>query len=204
MNKQKLPAWLKALLALPVELCRLCKRAMIASAEMQYQGETLKCCHGESILDGFYTFPGPLTELEIIQPKQKPISRPLAYVFLLPNIIKAAREHGYAITLHGSLQRDFDLVAIPWTDNASDPDALVAAIREAAGATMFEEWEDKAHHNPTIKPHGRLAWNNILGGDYYIDLSVMPRLESCPPLPLGPFDWTKNNNEIGTEDFYQT
>lgn len=29
---------------------------------------------------------------------------------------------------------------------------------------------------PGIKPHGRLGWVINLGGDPYIDLSVMPRL----------------------------
>ena len=30
-------------------------------------------------------------------------------------IRKLAREVGYAVCVHGSLKRDFDLIAVPWT-----------------------------------------------------------------------------------------
>ena len=95
----------------------------------------------------------------------------------LPAIREAAKEHGYAIGLHGSMRRDLDLIAAPWREGAADPDTLAHAIAMAAcGITRAGayEWEKK--------PAGRVAtclpicWTNRHGvlSDGHIDLSVMP------------------------------
>lgn len=95
----------------------------------------------------------------------------------LPVIREAAKEHGYAIGLHGSMRRDLDLIAAPWREGAADPDTLAHAIAMAAcGITRAGayEWEKK--------PAGRVAtclpicWTHRHGvlSDGHIDLSVMP------------------------------
>jgi hypothetical protein len=43
---------------------------------------------------------------------------------LLPALREVARRFGYALAVHGSLEWDIDLVAVPWCENA--PDGLVA------------------------------------------------------------------------------
>lgn len=98
------------------------------------------------------------------------------YCVLFPRIIEAARAFGYAIAVHGTLQRDLDLVAIPWTDEAVDAEALVKAVIEACGGYLAD-WR-KDTEDPTSKPHGRLAWSIHIDPHAYIDLSVMPR---CQP-----------------------
>jgi hypothetical protein len=98
--------------------------------------------------------------------------RPLCYLSVLPSIIHAARQCGYAIAVHGSISRDFDLVAIPWTDEAVEPFKLVEAVMVVVGGIIIEGQEGK---NPTLKPHGRMAWSIHTGASMYIDLSVMPR-----------------------------
>lgn len=98
-----------------------------------------------------------------------PKSRPVAYVLHVPRLTETARQHGYALAVHGSLQRDLDLVAVPWSDVASDPEELVMALCQRVGGFMLPD--EKA----TKKPHGRLAWIIHLGAGLYIDLSVMPR-----------------------------
>lgn len=80
----------------------------------------------------------------------------------------AARKCGYSIGLHGSMRRDCDLIACPWTDDAEDPDTLIAALCDAIDAHPRTDREQK--------PHGRIAV--ILLGDAWvkpIDLSIMPR-----------------------------
>ena len=112
------------------------------------------------------------TELDVILKEEQEriafvkATMPMAYILLLPKIIKVAREYGYTIALHGSLQRDFDLVAIPWTEEAVSQDALYEVILKTVNGCT-----DK---NPTIKPHGRKAYTILLGHEYYIDLSIMP------------------------------
>jgi len=85
----------------------------------------------------------------------------------------AAKRCGYALAVHGSQVKDFDWVAIPWTDEADGPDLLVESIARSVDALLVKE--------PTDKPHGRRAWSihiaHTNGRDpWYIDLSVMPRV----------------------------
>lgn len=90
-------------------------------------------------------------------------------------LVQAARNCGYALAVHGSLARDIDLVAVPWTDEAKPVEEFIERIKDAmlARDILFVE---KLKDNPVSRPHGRLAWAFHLGGGPYIDLSVMPRL----------------------------
>jgi hypothetical protein len=86
--------------------------------------------------------------------------------------VAVAREHGYALAVHGSLQRDMDLVAVPWTDRAADPEILLLAIEQHYAV-------QRAPQPPAAKPHGRVAYSLIVGfGNCVIDLSFMPRVGS--------------------------
>lgn len=85
-----------------------------------------------------------------------------------------ARVLGYAIAQHGSLARDIDLVAVPWTENAHAPERLANSLRQVVGRMYPIELEltpDLAVHK---KPHGRLCWAWWIRPWTYIDLSVFP------------------------------
>lgn len=84
----------------------------------------------------------------------------------LPAIREKAHGLGYTVAIFGSMQRDFDLVAIPWDAHAVEADEVAAAL-----AAIF----DTSAGQPTQKLHGRL--NYVFGtiGGVAIDLSVMPR-----------------------------
>ena len=112
----------------------------------------------------------------------------LYYLQLLPDIRDAAKRHGYAVGVHGSMTRDFDLIAAPWVENPSPPDVLVEAIRAAVHGTITPDgtkggrWCKEAGkfveaiiRQPEPKPHGRLAWSIQIGGGAYLDVSVMPK-----------------------------
>lgn len=47
------------------------------------------------------------------QPNFSPV-----FASLYTGLCAIARSNGYALTVHGTLNLDFDLVAIPWTDEA--------------------------------------------------------------------------------------
>lgn len=89
---------------------------------------------------------------------------------------EAARQCGYAIAVHGSLARDIDLVAIPWTDEAVDGEALAKVVAVAAAGTGDEWARVGGAMQRTERPHGRVVWVINLVPQTYIDLSVMPRL----------------------------
>lgn len=109
------------------------------------------------------------------------LNKPIAYLALYPALVRCAREMGYALALHGSMERDFDLIAVPWTAEARPAAELVAeVVRLVDGYVKTDinaEPGDYTERNPEPKPHGRLAWAILLGRDRYIDLSVMPRIE---------------------------
>jgi hypothetical protein len=98
---------------------------------------------------------------------------------IIEPVRETARKLGYAVAIHGSVARDVDLVAIPWADEAAEPDVLVGAILvatfRAMGETIFLIPVPQGQtSNPEPKPHGRWAWS-IHIGPTYIDLSVLPR-----------------------------
>lgn len=96
---------------------------------------------------------------------------------ILPSMRRAAMDCGYAITVHGSLNRDIDLVAIPWREHGiRTPDALLNDMKGAVcGVTgrcnVTGDWAEK--------PHGRrarslLAWCGESTAQ--LDISVMPHI----------------------------
>lgn len=86
---------------------------------------------------------------------------------IIGKIRVVAHEMGYAVTVHGSLRRDIDLVAIPWTRPAAGREAFLTGILDACeGVRGCDGWR--------IRPHGRLAHIIHLPSNVYIDLSVMP------------------------------
>lgn len=105
---------------------------------------------------------------------------------MLPVIRLAARIFGYAVGVHGSLNRDFDLIAVPWTEYAADPDMVARAIKTAAGCIRWRIFRGHgclSTRNLDDKPHGRLTYafdwdNENYDNRGYIDLSVMPRILS--------------------------
>lgn len=86
-------------------------------------------------------------------------------------IWKLARQVGYAVGVHGSLKRDFDLIAVPWTDDAVCALDLMIHLKIGLGAKIIGE--------VVSKPHGRKAINLQLDGYYrIIDLSIVPVIET--------------------------
>lgn len=108
-------------------------------------------------------------------------ARAAAYVALYPMLQQIAKRHGYALAVHGSLHRDFDIVAIPWIDEATEPLSLIKAFKKAIGAVTQSDETDYLIKDcsPKPKPHGRVAYSlhvtnkGMYGG--YLDVSVMPR-----------------------------
>lgn len=98
------------------------------------------------------------------------------YAQLLPVIRAAAKEMGYAIAVHGTMQRDLDLLAVPWVEDAKSPRELVEMVAMAVDGFVIGDVHDrgKVSQEPTVQPHGRLSWNICWGGNPFIDLSVIP------------------------------
>ena len=104
-------------------------------------------------------------------------SAPSAYGIIDPDyarIFTIARllawQEGYALAMHGSFTRDLDLIAVPWTDRACEPEHLVRRLLSACEEKLREQ-----SGNPGLKPHGRKVWTLVFSGfadPRYVDLSI--------------------------------
>lgn len=91
-------------------------------------------------------------------PKMPPIDR----------IRELAKEVGYAIGEHGSRERDLDVIAAPWTDNAVGNYELLQHMAKSLGAKIL---------SMERKPLGRYAATIQIDGYYKaIDISVCPKI----------------------------
>ena len=107
--------------------------------------------------------------------KPKPGYAPV-YCAIYPGLATIAREHGYGLAVLGCLQRDFDLVCIPWTDEVSTPDEVIKAICSTYAVRRIGPGSD-------LKKHGRLAHTISVGhGECALDISFMPLAEKVVDL----------------------
>lgn len=97
---------------------------------------------------------------------------PLCFAALYARMSEKAAEFGYALALHGSLSRDCDMIAVPWTHEAVSAETLLDSFMGIVGG-FFAPQDYVAY-----KPHGRRAWSIHLGGGPYLDISVMPRVDA--------------------------
>jgi hypothetical protein len=106
----------------------------------------------------------------------------LPIVDLIRNI---AKEHGWAIGEHGSMVRDIDLIAVPWTADAAAPEVLAAAIVRVTGYNRHGTSLGQprpggrrsillVHENATFEQTEKGTWTPPA-----IDLSLMPSFAHC-------------------------
>lgn len=100
-----------------------------------------------------------------------------------------ARELGYALGVHGSAERDLDVIAAPWVEGAVSAPDLALALCEVVGHELgFEPPTGWRLAGAPPRPHGRdgcsihlvRAEEMTVGEDGYtdspyIDLSILPR-----------------------------
>lgn len=78
----------------------------------------------------------------------KPPTFAPAYVGMYVILSEVAREHGYALAIHGTVSRDFDLIAIPWTETAGDPELLIEKLRKAVGGEIIPSGTKGGRYDP--------------------------------------------------------
>ncbi len=106
------------------------------------------------------------------------------YMSRLPYIRAAARRCGYAVAVHGSCRRDFDLMAMAWRECAVQPDELAKTIQYAAcgiSASVIT-WERK--------PLGRIATSLcICWTDHSEQFANMLSVGHIDLSMIAPSDW---------------
>lgn len=125
-------------------------------------------------------------------------AKPSLYAYYFYDLKEIAKEYGYNLVLHGSLNRDLDLIAIPWVDDPKDEFEMINAFnKHLNGYTTDIQYRDSIYLYKVL-PGGRHCYvvNLNRGGykrtnkgevtdpieftsdpEYYIDISVTP----CQP-----------------------
>lgn len=132
------------------------------------------------------------------------------FACLYAGLCDVARKHGYALAAHGSMVTDFDLIAVPWTEQAIEAEELMQHIMSHLDAVDYRgllvrdcsSWandkqidqmvknerersgEPRGPFDCALKPHGRKAWNLYMAAGVKIDLSVMPKAATAAPSAL--------------------
>ncbi len=89
------------------------------------------------------------------------------YAAMYPELAEIARLHGYALAIHGSLQRDFDIIAIPWVLHPDTPKNVISAITKKFDIVVIGE--------PKAMLHRRICYTVSVGwGECFLDFSFMP------------------------------
>lgn len=95
--------------------------------------------------------------------------RAVFYATTYPDMVETARRHGWALGLHGSLVSDMDLMAMPWTEDASDAQELIDAI-----ANLFVD-PPIAFEPYRGKPNNRVVWTIPICIDFYLDINIIEK-----------------------------
>ena len=112
----------------------------------------------------------------------KPIAvKPMLYSVILEPLKKMALEFGYNLVIHGSMNRDMDLILIPWVDTCAEPISVINAMAELLGGEIVDK-----KGNFMFQGAGRLSFIINLNrsgvfkswedAEYYLDISVTPRV----------------------------
>jgi len=98
--------------------------------------------------------------------------------------------------MHGSFTRDLDIVAVPWTEKACEPEHLVRRVL-ASNLNLSE-----ANGNPGSKPHSRRVWTLMLpefGDPRFVDLSIC-QPQNKPMMDITPEESARMAAVTGTPE----
>lgn len=98
---------------------------------------------------------------------------PAMYVAYYPILQEIFNKHGYALCVHGSVVRDFDLIAVPFEDKISPHEEVLLEIKEVVG---LEKSEKGGYRMSGLEPHGRMCYAIECGGGGYFDISFTPTI----------------------------
>ncbi len=127
-----------------------------------------------------------MTDVPFTKPIKPVQTKPMLYAYYLNEMQDVAREMGYNLLVHGSMNRDCDLVAVPWVDSPSPHFELIKTLDyKLTGRTHYTKPE---HYLYSVLPGGRHSYvinvyrggydesmeNYIPDPQFYLDISVTP------------------------------
>lgn len=104
------------------------------------------------------------------------------YACMWESFRNAALDCGWALGLHGSLNNDMDIMAMPWVENATTPEEMIKSL---LACFTDKEWKEEKLKPFTDKPNSRIVYTISIWADFYIDISI-----------ITPLNNKKNNHTI--------
>lgn len=115
---------------------------------------------------------------------KKPVkARPQFYAVCFEQLKTIAIEFGYNLLIHGSLDRDFDLIAVAWVDDPKAHEELLKAFCEYLNVPYLTDTNGLPCHysklggdrsSYVIDINRSNKSNNYKDEQYYIDISFTP------------------------------
>src|SRR5687767_11253440 len=114
----------------------------------------------------------------------KPVHvKPQFYTYCFLTLKEIAKEHGYNLVIHGSMNRDMDLIAIPWCKELKPAEEMIAAFLEYLDGTILHERDEDrekfaqlfhGRRNYVINLNRGSKFNEFEDVQYYLDISITP------------------------------
>lgn len=92
------------------------------------------------------------------------------YACIWPDLMNAAMNCGWALGLHGSLQSDMDIMAMPWVEGARPVEEMMQALSDVFSKSPFKKYHTIAHHG---KPNNRIVYTMSIWSDFYLDINII-------------------------------
>lgn len=89
------------------------------------------------------------------------------YAEIYPRLKVTAQQHGWELALHGSLNHDMDIMAMPFEASPSRPADLIDALRRSLGLP------EKCMYILRSKYNGRIMYGIRVAPDFLIDINII-------------------------------
>lgn len=93
--------------------------------------------------------------------------RAVFYAAMWDDFRQAALNKGWALALHGSLANDMDIMAMPWTKEASTPMEMINALRNC-----FDKPREIGCSTSEM-PNSRMVYTMSIWSDFYLDINII-------------------------------
>jgi len=96
--------------------------------------------------------------------------RAVFYASMWEDLKNAAMDCGWALGLHGSLNSDMDIMAMPWTKDAKSIEYMIDKLCEC-----FSGNDDlkKTILVSDDKPNNRVVYTLPIWADFYLDINII-------------------------------
>jgi hypothetical protein len=99
------------------------------------------------------------------------------YACMYEDIRQCAMDCGWAVSLHGSLASDMDIMAMPWIENAVSFKEMIDRVSK-----LFKDNDMSSQYviSYNEKPHNRVVATIPIFADFYLDISTINTADVIP------------------------